>query len=474
MRDYAKVAPQFWTGTTGKAAVTISDSLSARKGPRAPVPDDPVCRFAGLYRGRLDCLGTESGGYLPRRPTFGHFRGHLSGRFGLGIYPLRDDGTVAWAAVDLDQDDLDRALLLRRLLHEAGLPAILLRSRAKGFHITCFFRGWVRATDARRVLRACVLEAGLPPQTELYPRADVPPPGAKAPGGYLRLPYLAARPEPGHPPKVSPAPGHRLALEVPSLRPLSLSEFLNLAEASQVDPDHVRAVAEKLASEEDASPTRDVLTALPDAPARLGVSPEIAALILQGWTPGSKYPSRSEAQLAVTCALLQAGHSEDVVVGVLICPRYGIAERALEQLPQRRADALTRCLAKARARIGTFPASAAGSLTPSLHRRLVALRLLPLAWPVLAEILATTDRATGLSFVTAASMAKRFRVSRATVYRMGLMPLRRAGLVEAVPLDKHPGQWGRTAFRVVAGPRFPSEIEKPSEELRSRARECER
>ena len=62
---------------------------------------DLVVRFVDLYRGRRDIQGTENGGYLPKRVKIGHYRGHLQGRFGLGISPLMSDGTCAWATVDI-------------------------------------------------------------------------------------------------------------------------------------------------------------------------------------------------------------------------------------------------------------------------------------------------------------------------------------------------------------------------------------
>ena len=115
---------------------------------------DPWVRLAHLYPGRRDVQGTESGGSLRRAVNYGHYRGHLQGRFGLGIYPLSLDGMCAWAAVDIDTGDLDRALQLRRLLHDHELPGIVLTSRSKGYHVLVFFEGRARrrrhSTDPAR------------------------------------------------------------------------------------------------------------------------------------------------------------------------------------------------------------------------------------------------------------------------------------------------------------------------------------
>src|SRR3989442_4366815 len=60
----------------------------------------------------------------------------------------------AWAAVDIDTGDLDRALQLRRLLHDHELPGIVLTSRSKGYHVLVFFEGRARrrrhSTDPAR------------------------------------------------------------------------------------------------------------------------------------------------------------------------------------------------------------------------------------------------------------------------------------------------------------------------------------
>ena len=206
--------------------------------------------------------------------TVGYYRGHLQGNFGLGICPLRDDGTCAWATVDVDHHDLDAVLLLQRLLDDVGLRSFLFTSKARGYHVTVFVDGWARASQLRPILRSQLVEAGLPVTSEIYPRRAARDEESVAPGGHVRLPYLAALAE-GQP-KLAPAPGRRVAIDTETLRPLQLEEFLDRAEDSRVAPDLIRTRAE--VSDENGDDDRvergrpTEVPELPKDPADLGVN----------------------------------------------------------------------------------------------------------------------------------------------------------------------------------------------------------
>jgi len=440
---------------------------------------EPAVRLHASYRGRVDIQGIERGGYLKRPVTVGHFRGHLQGRFGLCIYPLRDDGTCAWAAVDIDKPDLDRALLLVRLLHHQGLPVILLTSQQKGFHVALFVDGWVRASAVRPILQAQLMEAGLSPTTEIFPKASYVDPDSKAPGGYLRLPYVGAWAASGA--RYKAAPGRRAALDLQNhYRPLSLEEFLDLAEASRVSPDVVRVLAEdgdSVAEKDGISETAATAATLPPRQhtvdvAQLRISDAMRELIVNG-SQDSTYRSRSEAQQAVACALVNTGYDDELIAGILTNPAYGISDRALHQSSRAREDAIRRSIEKARStRIAVIGAPLSVDLLLELHQRMIALGLPALAWPVLIEVLRAVDRSTGLSFATARSIALRLRRDRATVYRSGLGPLRKSGILEAVPLEGRRGQWRRVAHRLagsggVTQPRPPASRDPRSVRERS-------
>src|SRR5207245_245426 len=95
----------------------------------------------------------------------------------------------------------------------------------------------------------------------------------------------------GRRPNLVPEPGRRVALDSqnPS-RFLTLEQFLDLAEASRVDPDIVGLLADELDPQRAESVS--ALTAgerLPEDPAALRVSQKIAALIRDGWIEGCGY-----------------------------------------------------------------------------------------------------------------------------------------------------------------------------------------
>ena len=98
---------------------------------------------------------------------------HLSGRNpSLGCFPLRPDGTVRWAALDIDvyQDPglLDRIVTK---VKEANLPLIPCRSKSSGAHLYLFFSESVPATLVIRKLKA--LSAYLGQGTsEIYPKQE--------------------------------------------------------------------------------------------------------------------------------------------------------------------------------------------------------------------------------------------------------------------------------------------------------------
>src|SRR2546422_11721218 len=118
---------------------------------------EPHVRLAHLYAGRHDIQGTESGGFYERRVVYGHYAGHLQGQLGLAIFPLLRDGTCAFALSDVDVHDLDRVLQLQRLLKDHGIPAIVLTSRQKGYHVTIFLTEPMPAAPIREVFRRLLI-----------------------------------------------------------------------------------------------------------------------------------------------------------------------------------------------------------------------------------------------------------------------------------------------------------------------------
>lgn len=111
---------------------------------------------------------------------------HLLGRKGIGVVPIRDDGTVRWGAIDVDKYNIDLPALSKAL---AESPLLVCRSKSGGAHILCFTAEPVpaRLMQERLARAAAALGHGgveiFPKQTELLAsRGDI--------GNWLNMPYF--------------------------------------------------------------------------------------------------------------------------------------------------------------------------------------------------------------------------------------------------------------------------------------------
>lgn len=143
-----------------------------------------VERFADLFSGLDTAHGIGAGGWVREAPTLQHYQDHLEGRgSGLGIGPLRTDGTVTFAAIDLDEPDFETAETLASLLPGTSF---IERSRSGNAHIWTHFSGPVDAWIPQGIMReACA--AVNKRQIEVFPkqyrlREDML-------GNYINLPY---------------------------------------------------------------------------------------------------------------------------------------------------------------------------------------------------------------------------------------------------------------------------------------------
>ena len=189
---------------------------------------DKVALFRRLFRGRTDVYpvrweGKTSGkaGYAPdcgnewragvcEKPRIkcgdcGHrlllpltdsvIYGHLAGDCTVGVYPLLEDDTCHFLAVDFDEADWQedaKAFLLS--CQELGVPAALAISRSgRGAHAWVFFAGRVSSRDARRLGTAIIShtctrtrQLSLASYDRLFPNQDTMPKGGF--GNLIALP----------------------------------------------------------------------------------------------------------------------------------------------------------------------------------------------------------------------------------------------------------------------------------------------
>lgn len=142
--------------------------------------------FAALFRGRTDVVGLGSGGVSHREVASRTYLDHVKGTFGgdIGIFPMLDNNTVHFCAVDIDERDLELAKTIASLLPAC---AWIEESKSKGYHVWVFFSVPCPAWAARAVLRSACLAAGRR-DLEIFPKQDELKPGMV--GNYINLPLF--------------------------------------------------------------------------------------------------------------------------------------------------------------------------------------------------------------------------------------------------------------------------------------------
>ena len=231
-----------WRSTSAAAAPPPALTAGTPGTLPAPVAQTPqtslstaekVALFRRLFRGRTDVYpvrweGKTSGksGYAPacanewragvcEKPRIkcgdcGHrllvplsdtvIYGHLAGKQTVGVYPLLEDDTCHFLAVDFDEAESEaggwqqdaQAFMLS--CDELGVPAALEISRSgQGAHAWVFFSGRVSARDARRLGTALIShtcartrQLKLASYDRLFPNQDVMPKGGF--GNLIALP----------------------------------------------------------------------------------------------------------------------------------------------------------------------------------------------------------------------------------------------------------------------------------------------
>ncbi len=189
-------------------------------------PELKVALFRSLFRGRDDVYAlrwegrNDRTGYSPagirewdqapsagrgKKKSFRHsklfplseevIRDHLLGKQTIGLYPLLQDDTCWFVAVDFDKKTWESdACAFLKMCHEAGVPASLERSRSgNGGHVWIFFASPVQAALARKLASAILTRTmerryalGLDSYDRLFPSQDTMPKGGF--GNLIALP----------------------------------------------------------------------------------------------------------------------------------------------------------------------------------------------------------------------------------------------------------------------------------------------
>lgn len=190
-----------------------------------------VHAFANLFAGRTDVLGHGHGEVTREQVLVGTYAPHLEGEgSGIGIFPLRDDGTVRFAAIDLDEPNFELARDFQMFL--PGTTWIE-RSRSGNAHVWAFFSSACPAWVARGLMKNATESLGRK-DVEIFPKQDTLAEGMV--GNYINLPYhgddrpmmdFAERGEHGN-------------------YAIPLDDFISAAQVSRINPDAWQRRAEAL------------------------------------------------------------------------------------------------------------------------------------------------------------------------------------------------------------------------------------
>jgi len=155
-----------------------------------------------------------------KEPVFlSHFEKHIAGDAGLGIVPIRDDQCCVFAALDIDEYDLD----LKKLnedVQKLQLPFVTCRTKSGGAHLYVFFKEPVKAEHVRDRLNKMAEALGFP-ATEVFPKQKIIKP--EDVGNWINLPYFNC-----------PGPTNRYGLDVDGKALVELHDFVVNAESRKI------------------------------------------------------------------------------------------------------------------------------------------------------------------------------------------------------------------------------------------------
>ncbi len=206
------------------SAINDQQSQSTASVTNGSLPESKVALFRRLFRGRDDVYPVRwegrSGkvGYSPagirewdqaakgeQKRSFHYskrfpisdevIRDHLLGKHTIGVYPLLQDDTCWFVAVDFDKKSWEAdACAFLKTCHETEIPAALERSRSgNGGHVWIFFENPIQAALARKLASAILTRTmerhyamGLDSYDRLFPSQDTMPKGGF--GNLIALP----------------------------------------------------------------------------------------------------------------------------------------------------------------------------------------------------------------------------------------------------------------------------------------------
>lgn len=113
---------------------------------------------------------------------------HLKGDTGLGIVPINEDDKCRWGAIDVDVYNTGVVEELEEKCRKLQLPAVVIRTKSGGAHITCYVSDELDARMMRAKMQEIAAALGVA-GVEIYPK-QVALAGEKDSGNWLNMPYF--------------------------------------------------------------------------------------------------------------------------------------------------------------------------------------------------------------------------------------------------------------------------------------------
>ena len=148
----------------------------------------------GYYSGNL--VADDSGKHVGQRGsivgpvTTELWVKHITGVQGLGVIPITDHSEIKFAAIDIDQYDIN-LVSLNKVMQDKKLPLVVCKTKSGGAHLYLFLSKFANAKQVQQKMRdiASILGYGgceiFPKQTEIVAeRGDV--------GNWINMPYFNA------------------------------------------------------------------------------------------------------------------------------------------------------------------------------------------------------------------------------------------------------------------------------------------
>jgi hypothetical protein len=198
------------------------------------ITDREIDRFFALFPSNLRSFGQFNPSARVKAMTVRaeasteHVRSHLEGHTGLGLVPIRDDGTCLWAAIDIDVHGPNGRpvdiFAIEQKVAVASLPLVICRSKSGGVHAYIFLKMPTQAVRVRAMLTRWSGVLGYA-GAEIFPKQinlDRKPTDSEQPlGNWINLPYFGADDT------------ERYAVD--GGKQVSLDYFMELAEAKRTD-----------------------------------------------------------------------------------------------------------------------------------------------------------------------------------------------------------------------------------------------